>query len=117
MAWNEAKNMTESHSAGLLPGEELVSQGLADLAVENLSESALLVLIAAPRLGRLGHKIPHKPTACPFEHRLYALLEQRLGAGAHSHYNALIRRICSYAHALERKLSQEERKADDVNPC
>ncbi len=114
MAWNEAKNMTESHSAGLLPGEELVSQGLADLAVEHLSESALLVLIAEPRLSRLGHKIPHKATDCPFEHRLYELLEQRLGAGAHSHYNALIRRICSYAQVLERELSQEARKADPV---
>src|SRR6266568_672727 len=34
---------------------------------------------------------------------LYAHFEERLGNGAHSYYNSLIRRIVSYAHALERE--------------
>jgi hypothetical protein len=34
------------------------------------------------------------------------LLEERLGNGAHSYYNSLIRRIVSFAHALEREKSR-----------
>jgi hypothetical protein len=33
-------------------------------------------------------------------------LEQRLGAAAHSYYNSLIRRIVSFARALEREQSR-----------
>ena len=89
-----------------LPGEELVEQGLADLAQNRMTESALLVLIAAPRLRRLGLEIPQRPFPRPYEHTLYARLEERLGAGAHSHYNSLIRRIVSYARALEQTKSR-----------
>ena len=39
----------------------------------------------------------------PYEHQLYARLAERLGTAAHSHYNGLIRRIVSYAHALEQE--------------
>jgi hypothetical protein len=45
---------------------------------------------------------------CPREHLLYSRLEERLGAGAHSHYNSLLRRMDSYAHALERERSYLE---------
>ena len=85
----------------LLPGEELVEQGLADLAQNQMTEAALLVLIAGPSLRRLGLEIPQPPFPRPYEHTLYDCLEQRLGADAHSHYNSLIRRIVSYARALE----------------
>src|SRR2546422_10060055 len=37
-----------------VPGQELVDQGLADLAEDLTTDCALLVLIAAPRLKRLG---------------------------------------------------------------
>jgi hypothetical protein len=86
----------------LLPGEELVQQGLADLSRDQVSDCSLLVLIAAARLRRLGLEIPERPALRPYEHQLFARLEQRLGAGAHSYYNSLIRRIVSYARALER---------------
>ncbi len=88
-----------------LPGEELVERGLADLAQNRMTESALLVLIAAPRLRRLGLEVPQRAYPRPYEHTLYACLEERLGAGAHSHYNSLIRRIVSYARALEQGAS------------
>ncbi len=88
-----------------LPGEDLVLQGIADLSQNRLTECAWLVLIAAPRLRRLGIQIPERPHTQPCEHQLYALLEERLGAGAHSHYNSLLHRIASYAHALEREKS------------
>jgi len=97
--------MNQEKGDDLLPGSDLVREGLADLEKGKMSESALLVLIASPRLRRLGIEIPQAEHSQPFEHQLYELLEERLGAGAHSHYNSLIRRIVSYARALERERS------------
>ena len=97
--------MNDNPADGLLPGEDLVEQGLADLAQDRLTENALLVLIAAPRLKRLGISVPDRRWPQSFEHELYDRLEERLGAGAHSHYNSLIRRIVSYSRALERERS------------
>ncbi len=88
-----------------LPGEDLLHEGLADLAADRLTESALLVLIAAPRLRALGVTIPERVAAVPFEHQLYSRLEARLGNGAHSHYNSLIRRVVSLARSLDREHS------------
>jgi hypothetical protein len=85
----------------------LVQQGLLDLAQDKISDCALLVLIAAPRLRRIGIQIPNRSLPGPLEHRLYEHLEERLGSGAHSAYNSLIRRIVSYARALEREQSQK----------
>ena len=92
-----------NQSTPLLPGADLVEQGLADLASGRVSDASLLVLIAAPRLKRLGVQVPERSPQQPYEHQLYARLEERLGAGAHSHYNSLIRRIVSYARSLERE--------------
>jgi hypothetical protein len=95
-------NVTEQ-KAGLLPGEDLVHQGLEDLHAGRVTEHALLVLIASPRLQRLGLHIPTTPVTEPYEHQLYDLLAKRFGNAAHSQYNSLIRRITSYAHALARQ--------------
>jgi hypothetical protein len=97
--------MASRQSNARLPGEDLVEQGLADLAQDTISDAALLVLIAAPRLRRLGMEIPIRHFSEPCEHLLYARLEQRLGTDAHSQYNSLIRRIVSYARAREREAS------------
>ncbi len=97
--------MSSTNREGTLPGQELVEQGLADLAQDRVSDAALLVLIAAPRLRRLGIKVPDRLCQRPCEHELYARLDERLGAGAHSYYNSLIGRIVSFAHALEREQS------------
>jgi hypothetical protein len=105
-----------------LPGHELVSAGLADLAAGRESESSLLIAMAAPRLRRLGFDVPEggggggegggeRPS-----HRLYELLsatdqadqgaQTDQGArGAHSRYNALIARVVSFARAAEREQS------------
>jgi hypothetical protein len=92
--------MTDEKDGTGLPGEELVTQGLADLADNEMTELALLVLIAAPRLRRLGIDVPDQPWPRPREHLLYERLEERLGTAAHSFYNSLIRRSVSYARAL-----------------
>jgi hypothetical protein len=86
-----------------LPGADLVEQGLADLVKGEITDCSLLVLISSPRLKALGVNVPEADVPQPYEHQLYARLEQRLGAGAHSYYNSLIRRIVSYAHALEQR--------------
>jgi hypothetical protein len=95
----------KKESDNLLPGHDLVEQGLEDVAKNQLTECALLVLIAAPRLRNLGIDVPIRQFEKPVEHILYERLEARLGADAHSHYNSLLRRLNSYAHALEREQS------------
>jgi hypothetical protein len=83
-----------------LPGHELVSGGLADLAAGRESEASLVVTMAAPRLRSLGIDVP--PAAAEgASHRLYELLSER-DDGAHSRYNALIGRMVSFARAAER---------------
>jgi hypothetical protein len=87
----------------LLPGHDLVKRGIEELSADRVTDFSLLVLIAAPRLKRLGIRIPERTFPRPYEHQLYARLDARLGVGAHSYYNSLIRRIVSYARALERE--------------
>jgi hypothetical protein len=91
-----------------LPGADLVEQGLRDVASGRESEAALLVLIGASRLRRLGLDVgepppewsaaPHDPSP---EHRLYTLLARRDADSAHSRYNALIRTLVSFERAGE----------------
>lgn len=100
--------MPEANLNALLPGEELVEKGMADLLEDKMSECALLVLSFGPRLRGLGVAVPDRSSTRPFEHLLYERLEERLGAGAHSHYNGLIRRMVSYTHARDRERSQEQ---------
>jgi len=82
-----------------LPGHDLVSAGLADLAAGRESESSLLVAMAAPRLRALGFDVPDGGPGQP-SHRLYELLSERDG-GAHSAYNALVGRMVSFTRAAE----------------
>jgi len=80
-----------------LPGGELIEQGLSDLADGSETVESLLVSIAAPRLRALGYDVP-----VGFEDpdlRLYGMLADRYGDGAHSRYNALVRRIVSFQRA------------------
>jgi hypothetical protein len=83
-----------------LPGGELIQRGLGELTLGRESEAALLVLVGAPRLRRLGLEIPEGNANMP-EHRLYQLLALSDPDSAHSRYNALIRRLVSFERALE----------------
>jgi hypothetical protein len=80
-----------------LPGAELIDVGIADLDAGRVSVEALLVSIGAPRLRALGLTLP--PTVAHAEERLYAVLAEAWGDGAHSRYNALIRRLVSFQRA------------------
>jgi hypothetical protein len=88
-----------SDPSAALPGEDLVKQGIQDLARGEATLAALLVSIGADRMRRAGVEIPS-----PFadaEHRLYLLLARDFGDDAHPRYNALVRQLISYEHALE----------------
>ncbi len=82
-----------------LPGAEVVENGLAELHEGRETVGSLLVSIAATRLGSAGCTI-HDPLGEP-EHRLYALLCRDGSDSAHARYNALLRRLSSYARAVE----------------
>jgi hypothetical protein len=82
-----------------LPGADLIRQGLHDLEAGVESVPALLVLVGAPRLRRLGFDIADTPYFP--EDRLYAHLAATHGDAAHSQYNALIRKLVSFERAAE----------------
>ena len=63
------------------------------------SIEALLVLIGAPRLRRLGLDVPDTPDYP--EDRLYAKLAAEDSDSAHGRYNALIRKLVSFERAAE----------------
>jgi hypothetical protein len=92
-----ARSSERLHRAAELPGTELVEAGITDLAAGRETVEALLVSVGAPRLRALGIELP--PTLPSPEERLYAVLAQEWGDAAHSHYNALIRRLVSYQRA------------------
>ena len=79
-----------------LPGGAFVEQGLSDLESSLETVPALLVSVGAPRLRALGVRVPEETFASP-EHRLYRLLAAEDPDTAHSRYNALIRRLVSFA--------------------
>jgi len=91
-----------------LPGADLVRHGVEDLAAGRESAEALLVSIGAPRLRSVGVALP-TPIAGP-EHKLYLLLAREKGNGAHSAYNALIRRLVSFERAAARERSLRNSK-------
>lgn len=80
-----------------LPGADLVQRGVADLDTGVESTEALLVSIGAPRLRSVGIEFA-SPIPDP-DHKLYLRLAQEKGNGAHSAYNALIRRLVSFERA------------------
>ncbi len=79
-----------------LPGCDLVMKGIEDIANGHESAEALLVAVGAPRLRALGLDIPYLEGP---EHALYELLARDDPDGAHSRYNALIRRLVSFERA------------------
>ena len=93
-----------------IPGQELVRAGIADLTRGELTVEALLVAVGAPRLKALGLAIPNLAIAPNHpELALYQTIGRSHPEDAHSRYNALIRRLVSYEHELERRASRDRR--------
>lgn len=82
------------------PGEDLIHNGLADLDLGKETIASLLVSIGASRLKRCGIKMSAALFEDP-EHRLYSMHRAESPDNAHSQYNALIRKLVSFEHALE----------------
>jgi hypothetical protein len=91
-----------------LPGAELVSQGLIDLAAGLETVPALLVAIGAPRL-RAELPVPENPFDEP-NLRLYHLLGRSAVDDPYAAYNALIRRLTRYERALEGRAERRRRQ-------
>ncbi len=93
------------HVDPALPGADLVSRGLTDLAAGVRSAEALLVQIGRPRLRRLGIDVPETSslavTTTEPEMSLYELLAADNPDAAHSRYNALVRALVSFERAAE----------------
>lgn len=86
-----------------LPGADLIEAGIRSYLRGEATAPSLLVAIGRPRLRDLGIDLP-PPSArnAEPELRLYRLLAADHGAGAHSQYNALIRRLTSFERAAAR---------------
>lgn len=83
-----------------LPGADLVEQGLRDLDAGRETVEAALVAVGASRLRAAGIQVPSSPFPIA-EHRLWELLAAEDADAAHGRYNALLRRLISFEHALE----------------
>jgi len=92
--------LVPSGRLGHLPGGDLAESGIRDLEQGVESPAALLVTSFAERLRRAGIEVPARPIDDP-EHRLYLLLVAEDAEAAHGRYNSLIRRLVSFARALE----------------
>ena len=83
-----------------LPGADLFDAAVADLRAGVESPAALLVSLTRSRLVDAGLAVPPVAIERP-AHRLYDLLAAEDPESAHSRYNALLRRIVSFARAAE----------------
>jgi hypothetical protein len=98
----------ESGELRALPGGVAVCQGLEDLRSGRSSSASCLVRIARPRLGRAGLLPASAHGDDGAEPELYQLVSAE-GPGAHSRYNALIRQLVSFEHALDQLMSGRAR--------
>ena len=85
-----------------LPGADLVAAGMADIGASRVSENACLVAMVSPHLQRAGIRVGQCAELIPEPERtLYRLLgNDGTGRDPYSRYNALKRRIVSFARAL-----------------
>ena len=81
-----------------LPGAEIALPGIEDLKAGRETINALAVRAAAAKLG-VRDLVGDMDAGEPAAHRLYAHLNDELGDGAHSRYNAILARVASFARA------------------
>ena len=88
-----------------LPGADLIQAGLADYHDGRHSIPACLVRMARPRLSRAGLMAPSITHDNDAELELYQLLSASEGPRSFSRYNALVRELISFEHALDHRMS------------
>lgn len=82
------------------PGNDVFSQGSADLRSGRKTPQAFLVSLARTRLVAAGLDVPQGLGDSP-AHQLYDLLAAEHAESAHGRYNALLLRMASFARAAE----------------
>lgn len=91
-----------------LPGAELITEGLRDVAAGRETVASEIVKIGSPRLRRCGIEVDvTDEQALNADRRLYAILSATHGNAAHSQYNAWIRQLVSFERALEQRISRK----------
>lgn len=88
-----------------LPGAGLIRDGLLDYQASRHTMPSCLVRMARRRLVRAGLMEATEQHDIDAELDLYHLLSSE-GNHAHSRYNALVRQLISFEHALDHRLSQ-----------
>ncbi|MFM7182293.1 MAG: hypothetical protein ACKO2G_12620 [Verrucomicrobiales bacterium] len=96
-----------------LPGAQRVSEGLDDHREHRHTPASCLVRMARPRLAKAGlmKALPKHDTQAELD--LYQLLASE-GNQAYSRYNALIRELVSFEHALDHRLGKEQ---SEIGTC
>jgi hypothetical protein len=89
-----------------LPGADLIVTGLNDYHGRRHSIPACLVRMARPRLIKAGVMPPVPPTDDGAELDLYQLVSSLEGGHSYSRYNALVRELVSFEHALDHRMSR-----------
>jgi len=82
-----------------LPGADLVSLGLVDLAAGRRDRRGIAALARERPAALL--RVPIVEPLPDADRELYRLLAAREGTAAHASYNALTRRLVSFMHAAE----------------
>lgn len=90
-----------------LPGWDMISAGLADVAAGRITPNACIVAIAAPRLRRAGllKDLHERHAIADPEIRLYRLLGST-SDNAFGQYQATLRRLIRFEHALDRLMTK-----------
>ena len=86
-----------------LPGGAMIEQGLIDHDLGRRTIASCLVRIASPRLARAGLLDRLNESPRDAELQLYQLLAPE-GSRAYSRYNAIMRELVSFEHALDQRL-------------
>lgn len=90
-----------------LPGSQLIQDGLRDYHDHRHTIPSCIVRIARYRLAKAGLMESLPKPDIDAELDLYSLLSEE-GNQAHSKYNALIRELISFEHALDHRLRSME---------
>ncbi len=93
-----------------LPGAEIVERALDDLRCHQESSAAIALQVIAPRLRLIGHEVPRLALDDSAEISLYQRLATEQVLDPYSSYNAILRRLRSFAAAAEAKYYRELRQ-------
>lgn len=93
-----------------LPGAEIVERAIHDLNHHEGSSAAIALQVIAPRLRLMGYEVPTLDLDESPELGLYRQLSKEHVLDPYGSYNAILRRLYSFAAAVEAKHYRELRE-------